>query len=173
MKTKILITAIIFSTFGACDSGSSTKSETKKVEKPQWVEIDANTGGYNLQIFAPLPEITKGEATVTFMENTGELNISTGEYFNYSLYEDESQMETTINDIKHHPFYNVEIVEQTDSTLLYRFYVEGMNKENWHFYAERSLGQPLLIVRSNSDMMFSEFYARKMMDSALKMAPLN
>jgi hypothetical protein len=173
MKTNILIVAVLLSIFWACGTESSTKSETIIVEKPQWVEIDANTGGYNLQIFVPILEIVKGEPSIKFMENTGELNIRAGEYFDYSLYEDESQMETTINEIKHHPFYEVEIVQQTDSTLLYRYYVEGMDKENWQFYTERSLGNPLLIVRSNNDMIFSEFYARKMMDSALKITPLN
>jgi hypothetical protein len=172
MKIKILLVAILISIFWACNSDPVEKSEIIIAEKPQWLEIDANTGGYNLQIFVPVPEIAKGETTVEYRENTGELNVKSGFHFDYSIYEDESQMRTILSEINHHPFYDVEIVEQTDSTLLYRFFIEDMDKETWHFYTERSLGQPLLIIRSNKDMMFSEFYARKMLESSLKITRL-
>jgi hypothetical protein len=172
MKIKVLFVALLISTFWACDSGSAEKSEIIKKEKPQWVEIDGNTGGYQLQIFVPIPKIAKGETKVEYLENTGELTVIAGDYFDYSMYEDESQMEKALIEIKNHPFYKVEIVEQTDSTLLYRYFNESINKESWQFYTERSLGQPLLIVKSNKDKLFSEFYARLMLESSLKITTL-
>jgi len=172
MIVKNLITIVAISMLWACSSTPDSKSGKIENEKPQWVEIDTKDGGYALNVFVPTPDITKGEARVEYLDDSGELQVNSGDNFNYSMYEDESQMGMMLNEIKNHPFYKVEIIEQTDSTLLYRYYLENGSKETWQFYAERSLGQPLLLIRSDNDGTFSEFYARKMLESALKLTAL-
>ena len=175
MNKKLLLVAIIASFSWACTS--SPESETITInaeeEKEQWTVLEARDGGYALQIFVPTSEIVKKEPKIEYVENMGELRIVAGEEFDYYIYEDESQMNMILNEIKSHPFYKVEIIEQTDSTLLYRFFLEIENKEVWHFYSERSLGQPLLMIRSNQNGHFNEFYARKMLESSLKLTSLN
>lgn len=175
MNIRLIIVAIIASFSWACTS--SPESETKSIniekEKEQWTVLEARDGGYALQIFVPTPEIVKEEPKIEYVENRGELWVVAGEEFEYYIYEDESQMNMILNEIKSHPFYKVEIVEQTDSTLLYRYFLENENKEVWHFYSERSLGQLLLMIRSNQNGDFSEFYARKMLESSLKITALN
>lgn len=174
MYIKILFAAILISLLWACESepGSKEKEKASEKEKPQWVEMEANAGGYALNVFVLVSEVSKSEANIEYLEDTGELRVSTGEHFDLSMYEDESQMESTLNEIKNHPFYEVEVIEQTDSTLLYRYFIEDRDNDNWQFYTERSLGQPLLLVRSNKDGIFEEFYTRKMLESALKITPL-
>lgn len=172
MNTKFFIIAILISTLWACDSGPANKTKSNEKEKPQWVKLETKEGGYLLNIFVPTPDIAKGEVVVKYLEDSGELRVTAGAHFDYSMFEDESQMQMTLNEIRNHPFYKVEIVEKTDSTLLYRLYLENNSKETWQFYAERSLGQPLLLIRSNKAGVYSEFYARKMLESALKITPL-
>ena len=174
MNIKIFLAAILVSAFWACESesGNTEKAKTNEKVKPQWVEMEALAGGYALNVFVLVSEVAKNEAKIEYLEDTGELMVSTGEHFDLLMYEDESQMESTLNEIKNHPFYDVEIIEQTDSTLLYRYFIENRDNDNWQFYAERSLGLPLLLVRSNNDGVFKEFYARKMLESALKITPL-
>lgn len=175
MNLKIIISAIIVATILGCtdEPGQPVTENIVEKEKPLWVPLDANLGGFALKVFVPTPEIAKGESKVEYLEDSGELSVSAGEKFGLIIFEDESQMNMMLNEIENHPFYKSEIISQTDSTLLYRYYLENGNKEVWNFYTERSLGQPLLIVRSNQNMEFDEFYARKMLESSLKMTSLN
>jgi hypothetical protein len=175
MKMKIVMAFIFAFTFFACTSEVDSNAKTKNVEKEkqQWTVVEAREGGYSLQVFVPTPEIVKGEVKIEYLEDRGELKVVAGEVFDYIIYEDESQMNMILNEINNHPFYKVEIVEQTDSTLLYRFFLEDRSKEVWHFYSERSLGQPLLMIRSNHNGDFNEYFARKMLESSLKLTALN
>ena len=175
MNLRLLIVTIFSLLFWACASDSESGTKTKNVEKDkqEWIVVEANEGGYALQVFIPYSEKVKNEINVEYLEDSGELKVVAGVDFDYSLFEDESQMNMVLNEIENHPFYKVEIVEQTDSTLLYRFFLDDGSKEVWHFYSERSLGQPLLLIRSNQNGMFNEFYARKMLESSLKITALN
>jgi len=168
MKYKLILVVIITSFFWACNSNTEPETNDIQIEKEEWTVVEVRDGGYALQVFVPVPEIAKGEAKIEYLENVGELKIIVGEKIDYYMYEDESQMNMILNEINSHPFYNVEIVEQTDSTLLYRFFLEDGSNEIWHFYSERSLGQPLLMIRSNQNGNFNEYYARKMLESSLK-----
>ena len=173
MRSKLLMSAILSILLFSCETGQEKQSKTKKEEAaPQWIEMDVNDGGYALKLFVPTVDIAKGEGQVEYLENSGELHLKAGEEFDVYMYEDDPRMQAVLNEIKHHPFYKVEIIEQTDSTLLYRYYLENLDKETWQFYAERSLGQPVLVVKSNKEGMFTEFYARLMLESALKIEPL-
>ena len=169
MRIKFWITVVMLSIFSACSTDSLTgKNEKQDLEskKEEWINLEINEGGYNLEVPVPTPEIAKGKSISNYSEDNGELNVIAGESFNLILFDDESQMNTVLNQIKNHPFYKVEIVTQTDSTLLYRYYIENNPKEEWQIYAERSIGSPKLIVKSNKDGHFTEFYARKMLESA-------
>lgn len=175
MKQSLAIVVFFATMFWACTSDSGTDMKTNKVEKDkqQWATMNTNEGGYALQVFVPVYETEKEEARIEYLEDQGELRVVAGDEFDFSIFEDESQMNMMLNEIKNHPFYKVEIIEQTDSTLLYRFFLEDESKEVYHFYTERSLGQPLLLIRSNQNKEFSEFYARKMLESSLKITALN
>ena len=170
MKQSLAIVVFFATMFWACTSDSGTDMKTNKVEKDkqQWATMNTNEGGYALQVFVPVYETEKEEARIEYLEDQGELRVVAGDEFDFSIFEDESQMNMMLNEIKNHPFYKVEIIEQTDSTLLYRFFLEDESKEVYHFYTERSLGQPLLLIRSNQNKEFSEFYARKMLNHLLK-----
>lgn len=174
MNSKLLIIAILSLIFWACSSESDSSGKAKEVdvEKQQWRAMEANEGGYALQVFVPYSENGNDEGLVEYLVDRGELRVADGEDFDYYIYEDESQMNMVLNEIANHPFYKVEIIEQTDSTLLYRFYLDDGTKEVWHFYSERSLGQPLLMIRSNQNGKFDEYYARKMLESSLKITTL-
>ena len=174
MNRRLIIVAIIASFSWACTSNSESETETKSSdkEKEQWIVLEVKEGGYSLQVFVPIPEISKGETKIEYMEDLGELKVVAGEEFDYFIYEDESQINMVLNEINNHPFYQVEIIEQTDSTLLYRFFLEDGSNEVWHFYSERSLGQPLLMMRSNQNKDFNEYYSRKMLESSLKLTAL-
>ena len=175
MNLRLLIITIFSLMFWSCASDSNKSAKTKNVdnEKKQWTAIEANEGGYALQVFVPYSEIGNEEAMVEYLVDRGELRVVAGESFDYFIYEDESQMNMVLNEINNHPFYQVEIIEQTDSTLLYRFFLEDGSNEVWHFYSERSLGQPLLMIRSTQNGDFNEYYARKMLESSLKITALN
>lgn len=149
-------------------AGCQNQSEEKKTpEKKDYISKEIRTGGYRLTMQLPSSPVVKGAYDVSFNEERGELNIKNGAEFGLIIYEDESQLEATKNQINQHPYYSVEVVEESDSTLLYRFYVDGSPKDLWHFYAERKIGQPLTLFKSNDQMEFTEFYARKMLASAL------
>ncbi|RLD26016.1 MAG: hypothetical protein DRI54_03690 [Bacteroidetes bacterium] len=175
MKIEVAIVAILTSMLLACTSDPNTETETEKIEieKELWTSVESREGGYALTVFIPTPDIVKEEAKIEYLEDRGELRVMAGEEFDYYIYEDESQMNMILNEINGHPFYKVEIIEQTDSTLLYRYFLENESKEVWHFYTERSLGQPMLMIRSNQNGDFNEFYARKMFESSLKLTTLN
>jgi len=175
MNRKIAFVAILTSMLWACTSEpkSETKTEEVEIENQQWTSVESREGGYALKVFIPTPDIVNGATKIEYLEDRGELRVMAGEEFNFIIYEDESQMNMILNEINGHPFYKVEIVEQTDSTLLYRYFLENGSKEIWHFYSERSLGQPLLMIRSNQSGDFNEFYARKMFESSLKLTTLN
>ena len=175
MNRRLIIVALVASFSWACTSNSEPETKTKNVEKEkeQWTVVEVKDGGYALQVFVPIPEISKGETKIEYLEDKGELKVLAGKNFDYYIYEDESQMNMVLNEINNHPFYQIEIIEQSDSTLLYRFFLEDGSREVWHFYTERSLGQPLLMIRSNQSGDFNEFYARKMLESSLKLTILN
>ena len=173
MNLRLLIVTIFSLLFWTCASDSGVKTKNVENDKQEWIVMEVNKGGYALKVFMPYSERIKNEANVEYLEDRGELKVVAGEDIDYSIFEDESQMNMILNEIENHPFYKVEIIEQTDSTLLYRFFMEDGSKEIWHFYSERSLGQPLLLIRSNQDGMFNEYYARKMLESSLKITTLN
>ena len=172
MKLKTIIVALLLFSIWSCNSETSTEEKVPEVEvkESEWIDVETTAGGYFLSIPIPIPRIAQGEGKIEFSDVSGELDVQAGEYFGYLVYEDESQIKSTIETINNHPFYNVEIVEQTDSTLLYRLFSEQMDKEAWHFYCERSLGIPLLIVSSKQEVEYSEFYTRKMLESALNIS---
>jgi hypothetical protein len=174
MKQSLIIVAMFASLFLGCtsDSDSGHNDETIENDNQLWSKMDTREGGYALQVFVPTSEIEKGETKIQYLEDLGELRVVSSENFDFSIFEDESQMNIILNEINNHPFYKVEIVEKTDSSLLYRFFLEDKRKDVWHFYTERSLGQPLLLIRSNQNVEFNEFYARKMLESSLKLIPL-
>ena len=51
--------------------------------------MEVKEGGYSLQVFVPIPEISKGETKIEYMEDLGELKVVAGEEFDYFIYEDE------------------------------------------------------------------------------------
>lgn len=174
MKQSLSMVVVFASLFLACTSDSDTgnKEEAISNDNQQWTKLDTREGGYALQVFVPTSEIEKGDTEIEYLEDLGELRVVSSENFDFSIFEDVSQMDIILNEINNHPFYKVEIIDKTDSTLLYRFFLEDKRKDVWHFYTERTFGQPLLLIRSNQNEEFNEFYVRKMLESSLKLTPL-
>lgn len=181
MKSKYLFSILLIGVFWACGSENPTdKMDSDAINENQivdeaeneWETIKINDGGYKLSIKIPNEKIAQGRSKVIYHEDIGELEIKVGGIYDLFILEDESQLSMVKNEIADHPFFKVEIVIENDSSLLYRYYQEEVSGDRWHIYAERKIGSAMLLIRSNNDREFSEYEAKKMLESVLSITPL-
>lgn len=176
MKYSFSLVVLILVFLSSCgDAGNTAENtieeSTNKEESNEWDEITIRDGGFKLTMKIPTEEIAGGKSEVIYHEDLGELEIHVGKNFDLFIFEDESQIEMIKNEISNHPFYKVEYVVENDSSLLYRYFTEDGSNEQWHTYVEKKIGPSSLLIRSNESLDFSEYASKKMLESALSIAP--
>ena len=173
---SILLLTLTWSCGNSDQNSESTDDNSNNevpvvAEEPLWEGLALLDGGFRLGIEIPTEKVAHGKHKVVYHEDLGELEVEVGSTFDIFILEDESQMGLIKNEIKDHAFYQVEIVVENDSSLLYRFYNESEAKEQWHMYAERNIGGATLLIRSNETRQFSEYQAKIMLESAMRITP--
>jgi len=180
MKHKFLYSILLLSFVWSCgnetpkeDIQQEETQQEKPVEEndPEWDDIAVLNGGFKFSLKVPSEAIANSKSQITYHEDRGELEVSAGEMYDLFIMEDDFQMQLVKDEIMNHPFYKVEMILENDSSLVYRYYTENGSKEEWHIYAERSLGQTKLLIRSNSEKEFNEYETRKMLESTLSIIP--
>ena len=181
MNIKYLFSVLLIGLFWGCGNENPTdKTDSDGINENQivdeaeneWETIEVNDGGYKLSIKIPNEKIAQGKSQVIYHEDIGELEVKVGGIYDLFILEDESQLSMVKNEISDHPFFKVEIVLENDSSLLYRYYQEEVVGDRWHIYAERKIGASMLLIRSNEEREFSEYEAKKMLESVLSITPL-
>lgn len=159
---------VILLVVGSCRNEKAPETEESK--ENEWIQQEINQAGFQFLVSVPSVDIIKKEVAYTFDEELGELWMDGGENFKLWVYEDEPHMEEKRAGISH-PYYDTEVAIETDSTLVYRHYKEGETTSFWHVYVERSIRGTSIIIESDPEQQFNEFYARKMLESALAIKP--
>ena len=144
-----------------------------EVEVKEWEGLAVLESGFKFGIDLPTESVANGKRKTIYHEDLGELEITVGPNFDLFVFEDESQMAMVKNELNDHAFYKVEFVVENDSSLFYRQFTEEGENDQWHIYVERNIGASTLLVRSNEAQSFSEYHAKIMLQSALKISPFN
>jgi hypothetical protein len=177
MKRIYTFSALIIALIWACGNNETTEETTTQETPTAAVEIEEGwkglailESGYKFGIEVPDNSKSDSIINIEFLEDRGELEITVGNNFDIFIVEDESQMLMVKNELKTHPFYNVEFIVENDSSLLYRLYDNEGTKEQWQMYSERKIGASTLLIRSNETSDYSEFEAKLMLQSALSIS---
>ena len=177
MKRIYMFSALLIALIWGCGNNETTE-ETTTQESPAaaveteegWKGLAILESGYKFSIEVPDNSKSDSIINIDYLEDRGELEITVGNNFDIFIMEDESQMLMVKNDLKNHPFYSVEFIVENDSSLLYRLFDDEGSKEQWQMYSERKIGPTTLLIRSNETSDFSEFEAKLMLQSALKIS---
>jgi hypothetical protein len=177
MKRIYVFSILLLALTWACGNEEANDQKTDQVQDEVeevdsgWKGLAILDGGYKFGIEIPNESVIDKESKTQYLEDRGEIEIKIGEGFDIFVLEDESQMEMVKNELNDHAFYEVEYVLQNDSCLLYRLYTVDGEKEQWQMYAERKIGETTLLVRSNEMSFFTEYEAKLMLESALRITP--
>lgn len=172
---KIFFLAIAFASIiisGCSESTDKTKNASN--ELPEIIKsfsyINLLDKGYPLEIL--IPDSNIGTAKV-IQQSYGETHILVGERFQISIAEG-GDLELRKSDIESDLVYKNTIIESDSTGIIYKSEIaESGIEPAYHFYLVKEINGIKYEIQSiHSDISFSEKWAKRMMESAKRIKPI-